>query len=316
MNQIKKKLQSNAGASIILAMTLLLICVMVSSVIVAAAASGASRNNENELRKQQEYLAITSAAQYIADNLNPSGNNTFCGVQLRQENPCNKYKSYDRMNVQVDGTYVSAYAIPTPYSSPEGAELNTVEVLRFYLCENTENTEETFCNTQLKKDALVEGNATAFAGIFGEMMQEAATAIYTWDETNVAHSRDFSKEFTMSVEDEEHIRDNRIPEVKCTFKMDAEYQVKILVESNVEESEASEYFLIVEMPAFSPSEDPSGWKTTKSCKHQCFYEYLDAEGNTQFSTEKEYTFTHEVNHSTTTVTWGTPTISKGGIDHD
>lgn len=313
MKQIKRKLHSNAGASIILALTLLLICVMVSSVIVAAAASGASRNNENELKRQQEYLAITSAAQYIADNLNSSGNDRFCGVQKRQENPCNKYKSYDRINVPVNGTSVSAYAIPTPYSAPEGEELNAVEVLQFYLCGDN------FCTTQLKKEVLTDGGITAFAGIFGDIMKEAATAIYTEDFTKLTPVGEvagvtiwkYVKGFTLSVKNLDNTWDNRIPEVKCTFKMDAEYQVKILVESNAEESEASEYFLIVEMPAFSPSMDPSGWKTTESCKHQCFYEYLDADGNTQFSTEKEYTFTHEVNHSTTTVTWGTPTISKG-----
>ena len=100
MKQIKKKLHSNAGASIMLALALTLICLMVSSVIVAAAASGVNRNKV-ELEKQQEYLAITSAAQYIAENLVLASDDKFCAVNLLHEKPCNQYSNYMSLHCQM-----------------------------------------------------------------------------------------------------------------------------------------------------------------------------------------------------------------------
>ena len=290
MKQIKKKLHSNTGASIMLALALTLICLMVSSVIVAAAASGAYRNQQ-ELKSQQEYLAITSAAQYIAENLNTSRDFVFCGVHYNGEKVCNRYKSNyennNRENIQINGENRSVFVIPTP--TPYVAALAGVEVLDFYLVDG-----ENIFHAARAEDKV--GTGTSFSGIFKDMMNEAVESVYV-------EAKEYSKEFNVSV------TDDRIPDVKCTFKMDMDYQVEIIVGSA---SGNSQYTLSVDLPAFSPIENPTGVKSNVECKHHCIYEYIDNVGNVAIKEDTELTFSHEVNNSTTTVTWGSPVINRGG----
>jgi len=301
MKQIKRKLHSNAGASVILALALVLVCVMVSSVIVAAAASGVARN-EAELKNQKAYFAVTSAAQYIADNLNPTGTDRFCGAHIKHVQPCNRYKNYSKTTVQVGSETRNVYAIPTPYSTLQGDAL-TSDILQFFLYLNSAE-EDIFCpvpgsvpNSEEWK-VLEDGGVTAFSGIFKDILKAAATHVYK-------EKSEYSTVFTISVQLED-----RIPKVKCTFKMNTDYQVDITVECN---DGSSTYSMIVEMPAYSPTEDPSGYVTTEECKHIIFYEYCNSVGNVAYSplVEWEPTFRHEVEHTTTTVTWGTPVIVKG-----
>lgn len=85
--QVKKKLQNQRGASIIITMVLFLLCVMVSSVIIAAAASGSSRNVERTER-ERAYLSVTSAANVLVDEFEngntggsyDTGSGTFTGT--------------------------------------------------------------------------------------------------------------------------------------------------------------------------------------------------------------------------------------------
>ena len=157
MKQIKKKLHSNTGASIMLALALTLICLMVSSVIVAAAASGAYRKQE-EIKSQQAYLAITSAAQYIAENLNTSSDYKFCGVHYSGETACNRYRNYVPENVEVGGATRNVYRIPTPYTYVTA--LAGIDVLDFYLV----NDGDIFRNNLSEKKVLE--TETSFAPPF------------------------------------------------------------------------------------------------------------------------------------------------------
>ena len=68
MNRISKKLKSQSGASIIIALVLLLVCVMVGSVILSSAAGNADKMRKRE-SEQQEYLALSSAAELIRTSL-------------------------------------------------------------------------------------------------------------------------------------------------------------------------------------------------------------------------------------------------------
>ena len=68
MNRISKKLKSQSGASIIIALVLLLVCVMVGSVILSSAAGNADKMRKREA-EQQEYLALSSAAELIRTSL-------------------------------------------------------------------------------------------------------------------------------------------------------------------------------------------------------------------------------------------------------
>ena len=56
MNRISKKLKSQSGASLIIALVLLLVCVMVGSVILSSAAGNADKMRKRE-SEQQEILS-------------------------------------------------------------------------------------------------------------------------------------------------------------------------------------------------------------------------------------------------------------------
>ena len=298
MNQMKKKLHSNSGASMILALALMLICVMVSSVIIVAAASGIDRNKER-MKREQEYLAVTSAAKYIAENLNSVGSDRFNGVQLKNEAPCFKYKNYRlESNIRANGTYVDAYAVPSQNILIEANEPGLVSVEQFYLyVKDTDPTTpavDIFCHEESTFEVV--DATTSFSGVFAELMRDAAETVFM---QNVA----YSNEFTIKVDD------SRIPEVKCKFNMDEDYNVTVTVQSmNVE----SEYYMIVQMPTYDLEVNPAGWRTMITCTHRGFYEYCNNVGNILTSNIKEYTLKHEIDNPTTTVTWEKPVIIKGG----
>lgn len=68
MKRLRKKLHSESGASILLALLMLLVCMMVGSSVLAAAASNAGKVQSNRV-EQQEYLTLSSAIRLIADEL-------------------------------------------------------------------------------------------------------------------------------------------------------------------------------------------------------------------------------------------------------
>ena len=68
MQALTKKLQSESGASILLALLLLLVGVVVSAVIVASALS-AMQSLDQDRTEQQVYLEVSSAAELIRDEL-------------------------------------------------------------------------------------------------------------------------------------------------------------------------------------------------------------------------------------------------------
>ena len=66
---LQRKLQSQRGASLLLALLLLLICSMVGASILMAAASNAGKHRSN-LEEHQTYLALSSAVSLLCDELN------------------------------------------------------------------------------------------------------------------------------------------------------------------------------------------------------------------------------------------------------
>ena len=73
------KLKSSRGATMILALALFLICVMVSSIILVVAASSSGRVGQ-QVEEQQAYLAVSSAADVIAAELNNCNTYVIKGV--------------------------------------------------------------------------------------------------------------------------------------------------------------------------------------------------------------------------------------------
>lgn len=68
MKQLRKKLNSQRGASILLALLFMLLCVLASSSILMAAASNAGKIR-NTRREQQQYLALSSALRLVSGAL-------------------------------------------------------------------------------------------------------------------------------------------------------------------------------------------------------------------------------------------------------
>lgn len=76
MNHVTKKLKSERGASILLALLFFLLCIITASIILMAAASNAGKARSN-YEAQQTYLTVSSALQLVCDDLTA---NTYCGV--------------------------------------------------------------------------------------------------------------------------------------------------------------------------------------------------------------------------------------------
>ena len=65
MQAIRRKLNSQRGASMLMALLLMLVGIMVSAVIISAATSAAV-NKRSEKELQQAYLAVSSAAELFS----------------------------------------------------------------------------------------------------------------------------------------------------------------------------------------------------------------------------------------------------------
>ena len=68
MNCIRKKLHSDRGASMAMALVYFLICLTVGGVVLTAAVSNVSRVERNR-QEQQEYLAVASASQLLSEDI-------------------------------------------------------------------------------------------------------------------------------------------------------------------------------------------------------------------------------------------------------
>lgn len=68
MRELRKKLHSQSGASILLALLFLLACMMVGGSVLAAAVSNAGKLRSN-YEEQQRYLALSSALRLVAGEL-------------------------------------------------------------------------------------------------------------------------------------------------------------------------------------------------------------------------------------------------------
>ena len=68
MKTLNRKLHSQRGASILLALLFLLACMMVAASVLMAAASNAGKIRSN-YEEQQRYLALSSALRLVAGEL-------------------------------------------------------------------------------------------------------------------------------------------------------------------------------------------------------------------------------------------------------
>ena len=79
MQAALKKIQSNSGASLVMALLLILVGVMVSAVIIAAAVSSVQAQNQSR-DEQKLYLEVSSAAELVRDEL--EGDECDCSSEV------------------------------------------------------------------------------------------------------------------------------------------------------------------------------------------------------------------------------------------
>ena len=84
VERTQKKLHSRRGASILLALLLFLVASMVVSVILSASLTAVSRVNDDRER-EQEYLAVSSAAKFFAKALERASYRVTTTTQLDEE---------------------------------------------------------------------------------------------------------------------------------------------------------------------------------------------------------------------------------------
>lgn len=268
-----KKLKDNKGASMMLVLALLLVCVMVSSVIVSTAASGSSRNTRR-VEQQRDYLAVSSGAEIIAENLQEIG--TFIGSIEVDTKPCYAYRNNAGSVETTNGVFVAGYWVPI---SP------LPDTTDFYILGE-------LCNSTVVPKV---DDATDFQGYFADLMKVAASEVYL-------KKISYEEIIYISIPDEEE----RLPKVKCVFTMNQNYNVKIQITS---ESKNSDYAIVITMNAFSPEINNNGHKEVISCSHPvCYKELING---TWVIHEETMEFSHEVSGPVTTVTWSKPVITKG-----
>ena len=108
MKTIVKKLRSDRGSSMVLALFLMLVALMVSHTILAAAAT-AGQNVVQQRESQQAYLTVSSAAETFRDSvLSFNGDNSFRRVVTT------RYK--DASKAEVLATQTTYTTLSGPFS--------------------------------------------------------------------------------------------------------------------------------------------------------------------------------------------------------
>ena len=237
--RIRQKLNNNTGASMILALALLLVCVVVSSIILSTAASGLNRN-EKRVTQQQEYLALSSAAELIAKELQNAGE--YEGELIVYEPLC---QSGYRPNEAVELATVNTNSY---YRYPIAVQL-VPDATHFLLepeSDEVPDKQDFFC--PIKREITV---TTENTGSFSTILKEACEYV-------VANTAVYEKEFSMSVYTNTEL-DERLPEVKCTFEMDTEFDIQVNLSVNGGESD---YAMTVQVLAVVNQSDAESVVTT------------------------------------------------------
>lgn len=193
MHQIYKKVKSEKGASMILALALVLICVTVASIIVMAASSGASRGL-TRTQQQRGYLTVSSAAQLVAEELEDVG--TMIANQQWYQYDCEIYEEY--ISDEYGGVFREGYLV---------TDFGVSGALNPIMTDLPHNTSVV---------TVVDGDSVS--GLFADVLTTATQHIYTTGSS-------YSEEITIAPV----IADERLGTAICTFTMDVGYNVKVQI---------------------------------------------------------------------------------------
>lgn len=162
MNTIRRKLRSDRGSSMVLALFLMLVAVMVSHTILAAAAT-AGQNVVQQRESQQAYLTVSSAAETFRDSvLSFNGDNSFRQVV--------ETRYSDASMEHVTQTTTSYNSLQGPFSVElEDALKHLMNYGTAYTKTCTiqvEGYEDVSMELSLEKDAEVSGNGYVLNAVF------------------------------------------------------------------------------------------------------------------------------------------------------
>ena len=281
MNLLKNKLQSNRGASMILALALFLICVMVSSVILAAASSGISRNAQRA-EQQAGYLAVSSATDLILEEMDVVGvyvGKNILGRYCCQDCTVEGYIVYDgemKEGVRLDAEYTS---------NPLDQDYASNPLDDGHLLMPKSHDPYVF--------AIEDGDRTTLTGVFGELFRRACNQVF---ETGAA----YTETVTIGLSNE----DDRLPDVICYFTMDTDYNVTFQLTT-----ENSDYAVLVSSTAKKTIGDITESVETTDV-HTIYYKKFDANTGSYFSVKEEWAIPVEVTSTATEISWGEPRIEK------
>lgn len=274
VNQLQKKLHSNRGASMILALALFLICTMVSSVIIAAAASGVSRNAQRA-EQQNGYLAVSSAADLIMEELQTSGQ--YAGASVKKYygcQDCSIPSTMEYFGVWVSGYRLDASYIPNPLD--DGHLMISVP------------------HTDLGETKSMDTTNTTLSGTFGELFKRAANHVYM-------NGTAYGEQITIALQ----MSDERIPDVICDFTMDSSYNVTFALST-----ENSDYSISIGAVAIIYQREPIRMQDDSDVHTVYFKRFNETQGIFE-DAEIQLMIPVEVTTTITEISWGVPQVEKG-----
>lgn len=283
MCKLQKKLKSNCGASMILALALFLICTMVSSVIIAAAASGVSRNAQR-VEQQNGYLAISSATDLILEELDGLG--SYVG-----KNTIGRYGCKD---CTVEG-YI-AYEGSLIYGVRLDAEFTSNPADKDYVSNPLDDG-----HLLIKKDhdpyvqTVKDEEKTSLDGLLGPMFERGCNQVFI-------SGTSYQETITIALTN----TDERLPDVTCIFTMTEDYDVSFQLTT-----EKSDYAVVVSVEGTEDSDDEEPNETTDvSDIHTIYYKKFDQSTGSYYTMEEQWAIPIEVVTTYTEISWADPIVEK------
>lgn len=274
-NAINNKLNSNHGASMVLALALFLVCIMVSSIIVVAASSNSSRN-VLRVQRQRDYLAVSSAAEMLKKDLDNLGR--FVGFYERKVYGCQDFQN--KVTKYYEGEKVQGFEYQ------EGQIEDSMDAIM---------VDEHHPNI-LNMEVDTSEGATTVVGLFKEMIIRAAKRVYV-------DKIPYEETVTISLAE----ADERLPEVTCHFVMDRDYNMSFELTTT-----GSEYAILLTLEGTYEETETIIEPEDKGffCEHLIYYKAKQGDGSYADAQKIEiiYGTSEYVN---TIVTWGPPIVTKG-----
>lgn len=277
-NNIKKKLQSNRGASMMMVLALFFVCVIVSSIIVFNASNGLSRTAQRT-RQQRGYLAVSSAADFIAEEIRLD--NAYVGISTTKKYGC------DNCNIPIElvygGNLVSGFRLDPEYI---GTHIGDGHLM----------LEKNHIDRGEQKATDSDSDHTYANGIIGEMLIRAAEHVYLYE-------TEYEESLILALADE------RMPDVNCKFTMDKEYNTRFVLATA-----ESDYRLTVTSLAIIQDGKVEPKEEDRVDPHMVYYKVFNMEkGTFEEVTLEDYNIPIDVTIISRKVTWNVPKVEKGGL---